>query len=99
MPGLATHAPMSAWLQSQAPLQEGIRELGAQARPGIRAAPTPVFLPKESLRCFPVCGGDVGSALWGIEAAWKHGSLLLGHCLSVSSGGKGMLFFADHMMF
>lgn len=47
---------MSAWLQNQAPLQEDIRELGAQANPGVRATPTPAtFLPKEMLGSFPLC--------------------------------------------
>lgn len=61
-----TILPMSTQLQSQAPLQEGVGELGAQVSPSNRAAPTPAMLmPKERLRHFPVCGGV--SAHYGLK--------------------------------
>lgn len=58
-PGLNTCAPVSTQLQSQAPLQEDVGELGAQASPSIEAAPTSaVLMPKERLGYFP--GGGEG---------------------------------------
>lgn len=74
MPGLATHVPMSAWRRASE---------NWVPRPDLALEQPPhlCFCQRKALGAFLCVGGNVGSALWGTEAAWKHGSLPLGHCL------------------
>lgn len=78
---------MSIQLQSQALRQEGVRELGAQASPSIRAAPTPAMLmPKERL-------GRSLSCVWvslpteGLDQLGNVGLYCQDTACPISSGG------------
>lgn len=90
---------MSTQLHSQALLQEGVGELGAQVGPNIRAVPTlAVLMLKERLGYFPVCGGACLLRGWSSLEMWVSTVRSLpDHQLRCR--GAGWLFFAEHVMF